>query len=454
MRLRIRNFAKVKEADIILDGITVIAGKNNTGKSTVGKVLDSMYNSTSHLDSKMRKARMSRLRSSFYRVTAQAGHSSPAISAETAEMILETDSRENEIRLLERLFSYMFAEQFARERDKWEGNKREGNKWEGNKREGDEREDNKWEGEGLKGELYRIVEEIKSIPDEVLTKAILSNYFNETFNGSINNLEHADTNAEVEVVTKAGKNTISFLHDSCVDFQFDFMPTSSSFYLDNPMLIDKLNSMDVMRASRQPFSEQEYHLLTKLIGEKIPAEDRAINEIINREKLEEVIGLLDRVIPGEIAYDQKYEYKTDHGKSRVDIRSLSTGLKSFAILKQLIMNGSLNDKDAIVLDEPEIHLHPEWQMVYAELIVILQKKFDLNFIINTHSAHFLETLDFYAAKYERKEICHYYLSEETEGMCSFQEVTNTPEKIYKQLVDPSLLLAREKEMWEDEHEPI
>ena len=44
MKLRIQNFAKIKEADIILDGITVIAGNNNTGKSTVGKILDSMYN--------------------------------------------------------------------------------------------------------------------------------------------------------------------------------------------------------------------------------------------------------------------------------------------------------------------------------------------------------------------------------------------------------------------------
>ena len=104
-----------------------------------------------------------------------------------------------------------------------------------------------------------------------------------------------------------------------------------------------------------------------------------------------------------------------------------------------------NDKDAIVLDEPEIHLHPEWQMVYAELIVALQEKFDLNFIINTHSSHFLETLDFYAEKYGRKGICHYYLSKESEGVCSFEEVTDTPEKIYKQLVDPSLLLAKEKE---------
>ena len=45
MRLKIDNFAKVKHADIVIDGITVIAGENNTGKSTVGKVLYSTFNS-------------------------------------------------------------------------------------------------------------------------------------------------------------------------------------------------------------------------------------------------------------------------------------------------------------------------------------------------------------------------------------------------------------------------
>ena len=45
MKLNIKNFAKIKNADILIDGITVIAGENNTGKSTVGKILFSLYNS-------------------------------------------------------------------------------------------------------------------------------------------------------------------------------------------------------------------------------------------------------------------------------------------------------------------------------------------------------------------------------------------------------------------------
>ena len=33
MKLHVENFAKIKEADIEINGITVIAGENNTGKS-------------------------------------------------------------------------------------------------------------------------------------------------------------------------------------------------------------------------------------------------------------------------------------------------------------------------------------------------------------------------------------------------------------------------------------
>ena len=35
MELHIRNIAKIEKADIEINGITVIAGENNTGKSTV-----------------------------------------------------------------------------------------------------------------------------------------------------------------------------------------------------------------------------------------------------------------------------------------------------------------------------------------------------------------------------------------------------------------------------------
>ena len=55
MKLRIRNFAKISKADIEIDGITIIAGNNNTGKSTVGKILDSVFNSSYNIFNKTLK---------------------------------------------------------------------------------------------------------------------------------------------------------------------------------------------------------------------------------------------------------------------------------------------------------------------------------------------------------------------------------------------------------------
>ena len=43
MKLILKNFAKIKEAEIHFDGLTVIARDNNTGKSTIGKVLFTLF---------------------------------------------------------------------------------------------------------------------------------------------------------------------------------------------------------------------------------------------------------------------------------------------------------------------------------------------------------------------------------------------------------------------------
>lgn len=43
MKLRLKGIGKIESAEVALDGITVIAGENNTGKSTVGRALFSVF---------------------------------------------------------------------------------------------------------------------------------------------------------------------------------------------------------------------------------------------------------------------------------------------------------------------------------------------------------------------------------------------------------------------------
>ena len=69
MRITLKNIAKVKCADIDIKGITIIAGENNSGKSTIGKALFSVFNALNNIKDKYNKDRYASLESilkSFY----------------------------------------------------------------------------------------------------------------------------------------------------------------------------------------------------------------------------------------------------------------------------------------------------------------------------------------------------------------------------------------------------
>lgn len=53
MKLVLKNIGKVQNATVEINGITVIAGENDTGKSTVGKALFSVFNSFYNIDEKI-----------------------------------------------------------------------------------------------------------------------------------------------------------------------------------------------------------------------------------------------------------------------------------------------------------------------------------------------------------------------------------------------------------------
>ena len=62
MRISLRNIGLIKEADVDINGITVIAGKNNTGKSTVAKSLYSVFKAFYNIDDKIEKDKTENMR--------------------------------------------------------------------------------------------------------------------------------------------------------------------------------------------------------------------------------------------------------------------------------------------------------------------------------------------------------------------------------------------------------
>lgn len=113
------------------------------------------------------------------------------------------------------------------------------------------------------------------------------------------------------------------------------------------------------------------------------------------KELNPILNHLSDVMGGQAEFHQKTGLVFKDRVLDVPIKSanVSTGLKSIALLEYALRIGAIERGDILILDEPEINLHPEWQIEYAKAIVALQKIFDLKFIITSHSPFFMRAIE-------------------------------------------------------------
>ena len=68
MLLKIENLGMVDRANIEVNGITIIAGDNNTGKSTIGKALFAIFNALCNSEEKIKDLRKQELNKNIKRI--------------------------------------------------------------------------------------------------------------------------------------------------------------------------------------------------------------------------------------------------------------------------------------------------------------------------------------------------------------------------------------------------
>ncbi|WP_304332619.1 AAA family ATPase [Brachyspira innocens] len=415
MRLKISNFAKIEEADIKIDGITVICGDNDTGKSTIGKILFSIFSSNYNSAKRIRGEKGLSVINNIAKLQLrplQLDNFSDFANKCTNE-ILDTLNIDNvNINNIKNIIIDTIPESLISLNNI----------------------------DNVANDIFKIM----SAPYNKLMIEIINRYFSNIFCKQIDNLFNKNANAKLELEVKKQKMNIEFKNNECTRFDSEFNITHSIFYIDNPFILDNIYADNLNFISSK--------LISNLVKENLEYEG-IIEAVTNREILEKVYDVLNSVMNAEII-NKNNEYYLHYNENNTEIKleNLSAGLKSFVIIKRLLENGSLNEKDVLILDEPEIHLHPKWQLIYAELIVLLQKYFNLTITITTHSHYFLEAINRFSKMHNIDERVNFYITELAENKCNvvFKNVNDNLDIIYEKMYEPLEMLSNMREEQDNE----
>ena len=89
------------------------------------------------------------------------------------------------------------------------------------------------------------------------------------------------------------------------------------------------------------------------------------------------------------------EIKLEKNGKELDFADLGYGsIQLLAILLKIV----LTDSKMLMLEEPEIHLHPDFQSKLADMFWDAHKKFSLSFIIESHSEYIVRKFQYLTAK--------------------------------------------------------
>lgn len=403
MKLSIKNVGKLKEADVEINGITVITGENDTGKSTVGKVLWSVFNGFYEIDEKVYNEKVSEL-----------------------EKIIDEIIKENVYKNLSTDYNSFF-EIFNSTREKIAIEFLKGNK--------NYSEDeikiiiNNYKKDLKIENISKFVQEINEtlkILDKEIIKVIVSRVMNKEFHNQINAVFSKEKMniGEISLKIKDKEIDLKIENNEISDVQNYFLINKETMYIDNPFILDSYDFED---------ENHQTHLATNVFSEN---ENSVISEIKVKKKLNNIYQKLNSVLSGEILENKNSKFVYRKNGEDIDLKNLSTGLKTFAIIKMLLQNGTLEENGTIILDEPEIHLHPEWQLKFAELIVLLQKEFGMHILLTTHSPYFLNAIEVFSERHKIDDKCKYYVAENEGNSSIIKDVTGNTREIYRKLARP------------------
>ena len=429
MRLNITHINKIKKADIVLNGLTVIAGNNDSGKSTVGKLLFSVIKSLSNADrlSSQSQDRIMRVNSAL--LYAYVTHAEKESGEKIKGVILPSTSTA----------FLKDAESFAN--------------------------DKRWV-----SQLKRKLEKINIVPQQrakiirsidqlvqLATESSNSEKMLERAFQSIIGAEFLNSictyNTEMsEICFSEGQGkdiTIQIKENKVTEFK-----CKTETFVKDATLVESplyIHLIDIL-ASAQTLGEHHYFnvagigkdVLRPLINyhikdmaQKLDAFRFSLPDNVYSLFIQKAQTLTDNITGGHFYFDNaKRNMYWKKGEQNYAPVNVASGIKAFGVLQMLLETQALDESKILIWDEPENHLHPEWQIKFASVLVELAKA-GIPILISSHSPYFIQAVRYFADKLSMNDFVNYYLAEETEDeLCVLEDVTDDLNRIFMKLAQP------------------
>ncbi|MBK9982821.1 MAG: AAA family ATPase [Saprospiraceae bacterium] len=404
IRVNIEGFRSVGRADIIIDGITVVAGENGSGKSTISKLLYHLYKTTSDFDELVLRELQLRLKDVFRFLDILQHELYTVIKDRNIReeirkdlLILRRKSDNSPDIQLNKWISIInkMAYFYSFQQDLFEEDKRIKTSTRNFRLKQimrdvlkistfDENENSPLNLDQISNFVESLFKEadgkIKSRPTSLFIESLRSIFSSDELPDVFYVLEY-----EEEIISLT-KNYLSIPYS-----------IQNVIYIDTPMMLGEEDS-----------DNPHWDDLNELLSKSSKVDISKISGSISRD-----------IIHGEISindgsdFGRDFIYKRDDGHT-YDLLDCATGVKSFGIIQLLLKNGSLTDKTLLIIDEPESHLHPQWIIEYARLIVMLHKIIGVKFFIASHNPDMVSAIKYISEKEAIDKNLNYYIAKKRE----------------------------------------
>lgn len=428
MYIKLQNVGAIDEATVDLTGLSVIAGKNGTGKSTIGKTVYAVIKSIQEQDAIVAKKQKEFIDWACKNVYFQL-QGVIARAANAGKQIV----KDNE--LLESTFQLGSFEQplFQCVDDK-------------NLTSAYALIDSRIAAVANFSRIVdaetklKMIELLKTIKNNLapmdtstsLKEALLFMY-KRVFDAQINNLKsHLTSNVDFGGLLKYSvsnnADTMPFadrLHITSADPQIQQKVFQDVTFVETPLVLQVENVRDTE------------NLPTYWIDLLRKASMQSVDSSLQNNAIKEAVADISNALGGSLEYNtnrRRFEFikKDFNNGANVFVSNAASGEKILGIFQQLALKGMFGPDKILILDEPENHLHPEWLAVLAEVLVKLAVA-KCPILITSHSPDLLQAIRFYAKKHGLAQLKMYLADPQTHVL---EDKTGKEYEIFDNLSKP------------------